>query len=116
MRLRARLSLRHSWWFLRLAFPSQNRSLALWGSCEGAGEVSWCWVHAMSSHLRAHGAIHGCPVCRTGRREQWSSCGVVDGRQHPELDLPVDERVIHPPGHTALRRRIAGGVLGSPQA
>ena len=28
----------------------------------------------------------------------------------------VDERVIHPPGHTALRRRIAGGVLGSPQA
>jgi hypothetical protein len=24
--------------------------------------------------------------------------------------------VIHPPGHAALRRRIAGGVLGSPQA
>ena len=33
-----------------------------------------------------------------------------------KLDQPVDERVIHPPGHTALRRRIAGGVLGSPQA
>jgi len=32
------------------------------------------------------------------------------------MDQPVDERVIHPPGHTALRRRIAGGVLGSPQA
>ena len=33
-----------------------------------------------------------------------------------KLDQPVDERVIPPPGHTALRRRIAGGVLGSPQA
>ena len=118
MRLRARLSLPHSWWFSRPRFPSQNRSPALWGSCERAGEASWCWVHAMSSHLRAHSAspIYGCPVCRTGRREQWSSCDVKDGQRHPELDLPVDERVIHPPGHTALRRRIAGGVLGSPQA
>ena len=118
MRLRAHLSLPHSWWFSRRRFPSQNRSPALWGSCERAGEASWCSVHAMSSHLRAHSAspIYGCPVCRTGRREQWSSCDVKDGQRHPELDLPVDERVIHPPGHTALRRRIAGGVLGSPQA
>ena len=118
MRLRARLSLPRSWWFSRPRFPSQNRSPALWGSCERAGEASWCWVHAMSSHLRAHSAspIHGCPVCRTGRREQWFCCDVEDGRRHPELDLPVDERVIHPPGHTALCRRIAGGVLGSPQA
>ena len=90
------------------------------GSCPDgrAGDAPWCWMHAMSSHLRAHSAspIYGCPVCRTGRREQWSSCDVKDGQRHPELDLPVDERVIHPPGHTALRRRIAGGVLGSPQA
>ena len=72
-------------------------------------------------------ARHGCtplvprcaaPVCRTGRRrrEQWSSCGVKDGRRHLYLDQPVDERVIPPPGRTGLRRRIASGVLGSPQA
>ena len=118
MPLRARLFLPRSWWLSWLRFPSQNRSPALWGSCERAGEASWCRVHAMGAYLRAHGAsaIYGCPVCHTGRCEQWTSCGVKDGRWHPELDLPVDERVIHPPGHTALRRRIAGGVLGSPQA
>ena len=72
----------------------------------------------MGSYLWAHGAsaIYGGPVCHTGRCEQWTSCGVKDGRWHPELDLPVDERVIHPPDHTALRRHIAGGGLGSPQA
>ena len=42
--------------------------------------------------------------------------GVKDGPTAQKLDQPVDERVNHPPGHTALRRRIAGGVLGSPQA
>ena len=118
MPLRARLFLPRSWWLSWLRFPSQNRSPALWGSCERAGEASWCRVHAMGAYLRAHGAsaIYGCPVCHTGRCEQWTSCGVKDGPGPEKLDQPVDERVIHPPGHTALRRRIAGGVLGSPQA
>jgi len=118
MPLRARLFLPRSWWLSRLRFPSQNRSPALWGSCERAGEASWCRVHAMGAYLRAHGAsaIYGCPVCHTGRCEQWTSYGVKDGPGPSETGSTVDERVIHPPGHTALRRRIAGGVLGSPQA
>ena len=75
-------------------------------------------MHAMGAYLRAHGAsaIYGCPVCHTGRCEQWTSYGVKDGPGPSETGSTVDERVIHPPGHTALRRRIAGGVLGSPQA
>ena len=67
-----------------LARSSQNRSPALWGRVERAGEASWCWVHAMGSYLRARGAsaIHGYPVCPTGRREQRVLSGVKDGRLH----------------------------------
>ena len=118
MPLRARLFLPRSWWLSRPRLPSQSRSPVIWGSCERAGEASWCRVHAMGAYLRAHGAsaIYGCPVCHTGRCEQWTSYGVKDGPGPSETGSTVDERVIHPPGHTALRRRIAGGVLGSPQA
>ena len=118
MPLRARLFLPRSWCLSRPRFPSQNRSPALWGLSERAGEASWCWVHAMGSHLRADGApaIHGNPVFPTGRCEQRVLSGVKDGPTAQKLDQPVDERVNHPPGHTALRRHIAGGVLGSPQA
>ena len=115
---RARLFLPLSWWLSWPRFPPRT-DLRLFGALvERAGEASWCRAHAMGSYLWAHGAsaIYGGPVCHTGRCEQWTSCGVKDGRWHPELDLPVDERVIHPPDHTALRRHIAGGVLGSPQA
>ena len=67
-----------------LARSSQNRSPALWGRVERAGEASWCWVHAMGAYLRARGAsaIHGYPVCPTGRREQRVLSGVKDGRLH----------------------------------
>jgi hypothetical protein len=118
MPLRARLFLPRSWCLSRPRFPSQNRSPALWGLSERAGEASWCLVHAMGSHLRADGApaIHGNPVSPTGRCEQRVLSGVKDGPTAQKLDQPVDERVNHPPGHTALRRHIAGGVLGSPQA
>ena len=116
--LRARLSLPPSWWFSRaLASFPDNMSPALWGPCERADEASWCWGHANCHGCTPSGTrCPGSPVRRTGRREQWSSYGVKDGLRHQKLDQPVDERVIHSPGHTTLCRRIAGGVLGSSQA
>ena len=105
-----------------LARSSQNRSPALWGRVERAGEASWCWVHAMGAYLRARGAsaIHGYPVCPTGRREQRVLSGVKDGRLHinwinRSMSACITRRATRPSagaspaGSWVVPRRWAGG-------
>jgi hypothetical protein len=68
MLLRARLFLPRSWCLSQPRSPSQNRSPALWGPCEGLARSRWCWGLVMHAYHRAYGApaICGCPVCPTG--------------------------------------------------
>ena len=64
---RAPFLLPRSWWLSRPRFPSQNRSSAHWGLCEGAGGASLVLGARHGSGLWAHGAsaVFHCPVCHS---------------------------------------------------
>ena len=89
---------------------------------ELAGRSVVLWVHAMGSYLRARGAsaIHGYPVCPTGRREQRVLSGVKDGRLHRNwinrsMSACITRRATRPSagaspaGSWVVPRRWAGG-------